>query len=89
MNNYTFYNPTKLYFGPDQIENNLGESVKKYGDKVLLMYGGGSIKKNGTYDRVSKHLRASKSMNSTASSQIHSTQQSTRQQMSAKSSTAT
>ena len=37
MNNYTFYNPTKLYFGPDQIENNLCECVKKYGDKVLLM----------------------------------------------------
>lgn len=56
MNNYTFYNPTRLYFGPDQIENNLGACVKKYGDKVLLMYGGGSIKKNGTYDRVMKAL---------------------------------
>lgn len=56
MNNYTFYNPTKLYFGPDQIENALGDVVRSYGTKVLLMYGGGSIKRNGTYDRIIKAL---------------------------------
>lgn len=57
MNNYTFYNPTKLYFGPDQIENNLGQVVKSYGSRVLFLYGGGSIKKTGTYDRIMKSLK--------------------------------
>ena len=56
MNNYTYYNPTKLYFGPDQIEKNLGTVVKSYGSNVLLIYGHGSIKRNGTYDRIIKAL---------------------------------
>ncbi len=56
MNNYTYYNPTKLYFGPNQIEEHLGSVVKSYGSKVLFMYGFGSIKKNGVYDKVMKSL---------------------------------
>lgn len=56
MQNYTFYNPTKLYFGPNQIEENLGKVVKSYGNKALFIYGGGSIKKTGTYDRIMKSL---------------------------------
>lgn len=52
MQNYKYYNPTKLYFGPQQIENNFGDVVKEYGNRALLMYGGGSIKKNGIYDRI-------------------------------------
>lgn len=49
MQNFTFQNPTKLIFGKDQIEI-LRTEVPKYGDKVLLVYGGGSIKRNGVYD---------------------------------------
>jgi len=57
MINFTYYNPTKIYFGSDNMEN-LGQEVKKNGSKVLFMYGGGSIKKNGTYDRVIRLLEA-------------------------------
>lgn len=46
---------TKVYFGKGQIEN-LGREVKNYSDKVLLVYGGGSIKKNGVYDAVINQL---------------------------------
>lgn len=56
MNNFVYYIPTKVYFGTDGLEN-LAQEVKKYGDKVLLTYGGGSIKKNGIYDRVCKELK--------------------------------
>ena len=58
MQNYTYYNPTKLYFGPNQIEDKLGEVVKSYGGSVLLMYGGGSIKRTGVYDRIIKALHS-------------------------------
>ena len=49
--NFTFCNPTKLHFGKDAL-NNLGDELKNYGPKVMLTYGGGSIKKNGIYDQV-------------------------------------
>lgn len=49
MQNFAFQNPTKLIFGKDQIKM-LRTEVPKYGDKVLLVYGGGSIKRNGVYD---------------------------------------
>ena len=51
MLNFNYDIPTKVFFGKDQISV-LGEQVKKYGSKVLLVYGGGSIKKSGLYDRV-------------------------------------
>src|SRR5690606_27289195 len=51
MKNFVFKNPTKLIFGKDQIEH-LKNEIPKYGKKVLLVYGGGSIKRNGIYDRV-------------------------------------
>ncbi|MEL3973823.1 iron-containing alcohol dehydrogenase [Rossellomorea oryzaecorticis] len=51
MNTFTYYNPTKLIFGKDQVEQ-LKELVPQYGKKVLLVYGGGSIKRNGLYDEV-------------------------------------
>lgn len=51
MDNFTYINPTKLIFGKDQIEQ-LKNEVPFYGERVLLVYGGGSIKKNGLYDRV-------------------------------------
>lgn len=51
MQNFTFWNPTKLIFGKGQLEQ-LKTEVPQYGNKVLLVYGGGSIKRSGLYDRV-------------------------------------
>ncbi|MGN0797643.1 MAG: iron-containing alcohol dehydrogenase [Christensenellales bacterium] len=51
LGNFSYCNPTKLYFGNEAIDGLAGE-VAKYGKKVLLVYGGGSIKKNGIYDSV-------------------------------------
>ncbi len=51
LGNFTYCNPTKLYFGEDAL-NGLNAELPKYGKNVLLVYGGGSIKKNGIYDKV-------------------------------------
>ncbi len=51
MNNFIYDIPTKVYFGENQL-GHLGEELKKYGKKVLLTYGGGSIKKSGLYDKI-------------------------------------
>ena len=51
MNNFTFHIPTDIRFGKDQVEC-LPEELSKYGKKVLLVYGGGSIKRNGIYDKL-------------------------------------
>ena len=51
LGNFTYCNPTKLYFGKEALDG-LNEELPKYGKNVLLVYGGGSIKKNGIYDRV-------------------------------------
>ena len=56
LGNFTYCNPTKLYFGEDALSN-LGGELRKYGENVVLIYGGGSIKKNGIYDDVMKILR--------------------------------
>ena len=55
LGNFTYYNPTKLYFGEDAISG-LGTELAKYGKKVVLVYGSGSIKKNGIYDEVVRVL---------------------------------
>ena len=55
MNDFVFQNTTKVYFGKDQI-GHLGEEVSKFGKKVLLAYGGGSIKRIGLYDKVMAEL---------------------------------
>ena len=55
MNNFTHSIPTKVYFGKGQIKH-LAE-LKESGSKVLLVYGGGSIKKNGLYNKVYSILR--------------------------------
>ncbi|MDE7214092.1 MAG: iron-containing alcohol dehydrogenase, partial [Anaeroplasmataceae bacterium] len=55
LGNFTYSNPTRLYFGKDALEN-LKTEVKKYGSNVLLIYGGGSIVKSGLYDKVVKIL---------------------------------
>ena len=56
LGNFTYCNPTKLYFGQNALDN-LGEELKRYGRTVMLVYGGGSIKRNGIYDRVVSILR--------------------------------
>jgi len=56
MLNFRFYNPAKIIFGRGE-EENVGKYTAEYGKKVLLHYGGGSIKKNGLYDRVIKALK--------------------------------
>lgn len=56
MLNFKYSIPTKIFFGKGQIEV-LGEQIKNYGSKVLLTYGGGSIKKNGIYDEVINILK--------------------------------
>lgn len=54
MNNFEYRNPTKILFGKDQIENITNEIPA--GAKILMLYGGGSIKKNGIYDKVKTAL---------------------------------
>ena len=49
------YNPVKLHFGRGVVEI-LGKAISKYGTRVLLVYGGGSIKRNGIYDLVMSQL---------------------------------
>ena len=55
LGNFEYSNPTKLYFGKDSL-NYLSEELAKYGKNVMLVYGGGSIKKNSIYDQVVKIL---------------------------------
>ena len=57
LGNFVFSNPTKLYFGEDSL-NYLNEELPRYGKTVQLVYGGGSIKKNGIYDKVVDILKA-------------------------------
>lgn len=51
MNTFTFHNPTKLIFGKGTLDQ-LRAELPNYGPRVLLVYGGGSIKRNGIYDKV-------------------------------------
>lgn len=55
LGNFAYCNPTKLYFGDDSLQY-LNTELPKYGANVVLIYGGGSIKKNGIYDEVVKIL---------------------------------
>lgn len=57
MENFKIDNPTIIHFGKDVI-NDLGKTVSIYGRKVLLVYGGGSIKKNGIYNAVMHQLNS-------------------------------
>ena len=56
LGNFTYCNPTKLYFGKNAMEG-LEKELPSYGKNVLLVYGGGSIKKNGIYDKVIAALK--------------------------------
>jgi len=58
MENFVAYNPVKLHFGVDVIVT-LGETVKQYGNRVLLVYGKGSVKKYGYYNQVIAQLENS------------------------------
>lgn len=58
LGNFKYSNPTKLYFGDDALSF-LSDELKNYGNKVMLSYGSGSIKKNGIYDEVIKILKGS------------------------------
>jgi alcohol dehydrogenase YqhD (iron-dependent ADH family) len=51
LGNFEYCNPTKLYFGDESLKY-LNTELPKYGSRILLIYGGGSIKKNGIYDEV-------------------------------------
>ena len=55
LGDFTYCNPTKLYFGKNALEG-LRKELPKYGKNVLLVYGGGSIKRNGIYDKVAAIL---------------------------------
>ena len=57
MNNFYYWSRTKIHFGKNT-EQNVGKLMKELGKKVLLVYGGGSIKKTGLYDTVTKALES-------------------------------
>lgn len=57
LGDFTYCNPTKLYFGKHALDG-LNEELPKYGKRVMLVYGCGSIKKNGIYDKVVEALKA-------------------------------
>lgn len=56
LGNFSYHNPTKLYFGEDSL-NCLKDELKNCGENILLVYGGGSIKKSGLYDEITAILK--------------------------------
>lgn len=56
---FTYYNPTKIHFGKDALDA-LAPELENYGDSILLMYGKGSVKKSGLYDKIIEILKKSK-----------------------------
>ena len=56
MDNFYFYNPTKILFGKGQ-EEFISNNIKLYGKKILLHYGQSSIKQNGIYDKITSNLK--------------------------------
>ena len=57
MNPFVYDIPTRVYFGENQL-GNLGPELARFGKRVLLTYGGGSIKKSGLYDRIVAQINA-------------------------------
>ena len=55
MKDFIYDIGTRVYFGKDQLQN-VGTEVKSHGNRVLLVYGGGSIKRSGLYDKVMASL---------------------------------
>lgn len=58
MNNFIYENKTKVYFGKGGVKEYLGCLLRRYGETVMLAYGGGSIKHNGVYDEIVGILNA-------------------------------
>ncbi|MDE6110613.1 MAG: iron-containing alcohol dehydrogenase, partial [Eubacterium sp.] len=56
LGNFSYCNPTKLYFGDNSL-NYLNDELPKYGKNVVLVYGKNSIKQNGIYDEVVEILK--------------------------------
>ena len=56
LGNFSYHNPTKLYFGEESL-GFLKEEMKHYGENILLVYGGGSVKKSGLYDEITAILK--------------------------------
>jgi NADP-dependent alcohol dehydrogenase len=56
MKNFTFVNPTKIYFGKDLVYKTLNREIPK-DKKILVTFGGGSVKRNGVYDQVCEALK--------------------------------
>lgn len=56
LGNFTYHNPTRLHFGKEAL-NQLAQELRQYGPTVQLTYGGGSIKRNGIYDKVVQILK--------------------------------
>ena len=56
MRDFVFENKTKIYFGKEQLCH-LHEEVARFGKRVLMVYGGGSIKRTGLYDKVMDELQ--------------------------------
>lgn len=57
LGNFSYFNPTKLYFGKGSLSNLSGE-LSQYGNNIMFVYGGGSIKKNGIYDKMIEILKS-------------------------------
>ena len=56
MHSFVYNIPVKVYFGQNQL-GHLGEELKKYGTRVLMTYGGGSIKRSGLYDTIVAEIK--------------------------------
>ena len=56
MNSFVYDIPVKVYFGENQL-GNLGKELKRFGTRVLLTYGGGSIKRSGLYDQITEEIK--------------------------------
>lgn len=59
MKSFIYYNPTRIVFGKDCVKESLAAELANHGTRVLMTYGGGSIKKNGIYDTVKAVLQES------------------------------
>ena len=58
MQKFVYEYATKVYFGEGAAKEHLAAAVSGYGERVMLAYGGGSVKKNGIYDEVKQILEA-------------------------------
>ena len=53
---FTYYNPTRIHFGKTALDK-LGAELSGFGENILLLYGKGSVKKSGLYDKIIKILK--------------------------------